>query len=203
MGTRGGRDPIIYSYLQKFQEDPTSRVFAPLAEAYRKTGMIDEAISIAREGLKVHPDFVSGKVALARALFDKKSYADVVEVLKSVVLDVPDNLIAQRLFADSQLQLGNLADALGAFKMLLYFNPMDEEIAQAVRELETRAYDEGVLLLRTDPKPEEVTGFRVVTTQEAVDNDPVLRRESREKRLQFLLDTLRRTERYRLRARAT
>ena len=56
--------PMIYDYLKKYQEDPTSRVFAPLAEAYRKAGLIDEAIEIAREGLRVHPNFVGGRVAL-------------------------------------------------------------------------------------------------------------------------------------------
>ena len=42
-------NPLIFSYLKKFQEDPASRVFAPLAEAYRKAGLVDEAIDIARE----------------------------------------------------------------------------------------------------------------------------------------------------------
>lgn len=191
-------DPIIYTYLKKFQEDPTSRVFAPLAEAYRKAGMIDEAIEIAQEGLRVHPDFIGGKVALARALFDKQDFAQVIEVLKHVVRDVPDNLIAQRLFADSQLRLGNLAEALSAYKMLLYFNPMDEEMGQAVRDLEAKAYDEGVLLLRTDPKPTEAAGFRVVSAQEAIENDPVLRKVNREKKAQFLLDAMRKIERYRM-----
>ena len=57
--------PIIYEYLKKYQEDPSSRVFAPLAESYRKAGLADEAIEIAREGLRVHPNFVGGRVALA------------------------------------------------------------------------------------------------------------------------------------------
>ena len=64
-------NPQIYHYLRRYQEDPRSRVFAPLAEAYRKAGLLDEAIEIARDGVRVHPHFVGGKVALARALFDK------------------------------------------------------------------------------------------------------------------------------------
>src|SRR3954470_6886467 len=98
--------PLIYNYLKKYQEDPNSRVFAPLAEAYRKAGLIDEAIEIAREGLRVHPGFVGGRVALARALFDKKSYEEVVKELTPVVRDVPDNLVAQRLLAESCLMQG-------------------------------------------------------------------------------------------------
>src|SRR3954451_675653 len=102
--------PLIYGYLKKYQDDPTSRVFAPLAEAYRKAGLIDEAIDIAREGLKNHPGFVGGRVALARALFEKKEYEQVIEEVKQVVQDVPDNLVAQKLLAESCLMLGQVAE---------------------------------------------------------------------------------------------
>src|SRR3954463_11393280 len=113
-----GYTPLIYGYLKKFQDDPTSRIFAPLAEAYRKAGLVDEAIEIAREGLRVHPGFVGGRVALAPAPFDKTHYAEVVRELTAVVRDVPDNLVAQRLLAESCLMQGLVAEALGAYKML-------------------------------------------------------------------------------------
>ena len=45
-------DPNLEKYLKEYQENPRSRVFAPLAEAYRKSGLIDEAIDICREGLE-------------------------------------------------------------------------------------------------------------------------------------------------------
>src|ERR1700753_1887856 len=96
----GKYSPVIYEYLRKYQEDPTSRVFAPLAEAYRKSGLLDEAVEIAREGLRVHPNFIGGRVALARALFDKKRFDEVVTELTPIVRDAPDNLVAQRVFAE-------------------------------------------------------------------------------------------------------
>src|SRR6185312_9547163 len=94
---------LIYHYLKKYQDDPSSRVFAPLAEAYRKAGLINEAIEVARDGLRIHPRFMGGRVALARALFDKRCYQEVVDELNTVVQDIPDNLVAQRLLADSNL----------------------------------------------------------------------------------------------------
>src|ERR1700687_1759868 len=106
--------PQIYEYLRRYQEDPTSRVFAPLAEAYRKSGLVDEAIEIAREGLQVHSRFIGGKVVLARALFDKKPFDDVILELGKVVEDVPDNLVAQRLIAESYLMQGRVSEALSA-----------------------------------------------------------------------------------------
>lgn len=191
--------PLIYSYLRKWQEDPTSRVFAPLAEAYRKGGLIDEAIDIAREGLRVHPTFVGGRVALARALFDRKQYEEVISELAMIVQDVPDNLIAQRLLAESNLMLGNVAEALTAYKMLLYFHPEDVDTAKIVRELEARAYEKGALVLRTDPKPEVAEGFDVKPVRGALESDPAIQRERWIRRVEVLQDLLQRVERYKAR----
>lgn len=204
--------PQIYHYLKKYQDDPTSRVFAPLAEAYRKAGLPDEAIEICREGLRVHPTFVGGRVALARALFDRKRYEEVVDELKPVIEDVPDNLVGQRLLAESNLMLGRVAEALAAYKMLLYFNPNDQETAEIVWELEGDAYQKGALVLRSDvaeqpvaAKPadnpeesEDLGGFNIRPVQSAIEDDPEARRALWRRRINLLQGLLQRVERYRL-----
>lgn len=145
-------NPQIYYYLKKYQDDPASRVFAPLAESYRKAGLIDEAVEIAREGVRNHPNFVGGRVALARALFDRKSYMEVVHELESVVRDVPDNVIAQRLVADSFIMLNQPGSALTHLKMLLYLAPEDDELAKLVEQIETEQYTTGSQVLQNEPR---------------------------------------------------
>lgn len=190
--------PLLYQYLRKFQEDPTSRIFAPLAELYRKAGLIDEAIEIAKEGLRIHPNFTGGRVALARALFDKQLYDDVVRELTHVIRDSPDNLVAQRLFAESSLMLGRVSDALGGYKMLLYFSPSDGEAARLVQELESQAYEKGTLLLTQDT-PEH---FNVQTAQDAIESDPEFRHNRWVKQVEILQNMLLRIERYKVRERS-
>lgn len=126
-----------------YQDDPTSKIFAPLAEAYRKIGLVDQAIEICLEGLAHHPDFVGGKVALARSYFEKKQFIKVREVLQPMIDAIPDNLVAQRLLADANFSLGFTQEALSSYKMLLYFNPSDREVAEMVQELETQGYVKG------------------------------------------------------------
>lgn len=188
--------PIIFDYLKKYQEDPTSRVFAPLAEAYRKSGLVSEAIEIAREGLRVHPNFVGGRVALARALFDQKSYGEVIDELTPVIREVPDNLVAQRLVAESSLMLGRTTEALGAYKMLLYFNPQDSETAKIVSELEAQAYSHGALVLRTDPVKQKGQ-FDIQPANQALGSDEKTNRARDVKRIQVLQSLLLKVERYR------
>jgi tetratricopeptide (TPR) repeat protein len=190
--------PALYSYLKRYQEDPKSRVFAPLAEAYRKAGLVEEAIEIAREGLRNHPNFIGGRVALARALFDRKSYDEVIDELAPVIQDAPDNLAAQRLLAESFLIRGRVAEALGCYKMVLYYAPQDSEVARIVEELEIQAYEQGALVLRTDPpQTPAVDAFEEKPAAEAVQGDPGLRRQSWARRVELLQTMLQRVERYR------
>jgi tetratricopeptide (TPR) repeat protein len=194
--------PILYEYLKRYQEDPTSRVFAPLAEAYRKAGMIEEAIEIAREGLRVHPNFLGGKVALARALFDHEEYCEVLSLMQDVVREAPDNLVAQRLLAESALLLGLQNEALQAYKMLLYYQPQDAEVGKIVEEIEEQAYQQGGLLLRTDPRvlpsPEEdVSHFQVSEAREAMEQDAAIRAAKRLDRLERVVELLVRVRTYR------
>lgn len=184
------KNPLIYTYLKKFQEDPKSRVFAPLAEAYRKAGMVDEAILIAREGLIHHPHFIGGKVALARALFDQKRFGEVIDTLTDVIREAPDNIVAQRLYAESCLTEGKMAQALDAYKMLLYLNPKDTEVARLIKEIEPQAYDQGNLVLQAD--------YHVKTAHSAIDDNPATKRSEWVRRIEKLQDMLKHVERYRV-----
>jgi|GEM_PF-684098 len=188
--------PEIYHYLKRYQSDPNSRVFAPLAEAYRKAGLLDDAIEICRDGLRLHPHFIGGRVAMARALFDKKEFAEVVKELEPVVLDAPDNLVAQKLLAESYLILGRLAQALAAYKVLLFFMPQDEEVAKMVQEIESKAYEEGALVLQKDPIP--LKSFSVKGAADAISSDPAVRKKEWMKKVERLQGMLLRVQRFRL-----
>lgn len=115
-------------------------------------------------------------MALSRALFDKGDFENTAKELEPVVLDAPDNLIAQKLLAESYLILGRLTESLAAYKVLLFFMPKDEEIAKLVHELEAKAYEEGALVLQNDPTP--LRDFTIQSAESAISKDPgVLKRE--------------------------
>ncbi len=158
--------PLLLKYLKIFQEDPTSKVFALLAECYRKIGQADQAIDICNEGLSANPDFIGGKVALARALYDKKMYLEVRELILPIIDQIPDNLVAQRLLADTSLMLGHFKDALNANRMILYFNPDDKEAYEIIHEIESDMAEKGGLL--KIKRPEKVS--RLIKLQRLLTN---------------------------------
>lgn len=128
--------PHFREQLQRFREDPASRVFAPLAEGYRRMGRVDEAIKICQEGLQHHPDFHSGRVALAKCFVDKKQFVEARQELDKVVQAAPENLLAQRLLGDTCLLLNQPTEALHCFKMALLLAPQDVQLTAKVHELE-------------------------------------------------------------------
>ena len=52
--------------------DPSPRIFAPLAEAYRLSGRLDKALETARRGIEAHPDHVGIRIVLARTIVDSQ-----------------------------------------------------------------------------------------------------------------------------------
>lgn len=117
----------IQKYLDILSKDPKSRVFAPLAEAYRKAGLLDDAIETAREGLKSHPSYVGGRVALGRALLEKGQHAEALEEFSQVVQSAPDNLMAHKLLGRIHVHLDHPGEAEKAFRMVLLLDSRDEE----------------------------------------------------------------------------
>ena len=137
----GASSAEIGKYLDILAKDPNSRVFAPLAEAYRKAGLFDDAVEIALEGLKVHPNYLGGRVALGRAYFEKKQFAEAAAELEKVVKSAPDNIIAHKVLGQIAYSQHDLRGAEKAFKMVLVLDPRDQEAKQFIVEKEWWAVD--------------------------------------------------------------
>ncbi|HEY6000363.1 MAG TPA: tetratricopeptide repeat protein [bacterium] len=134
-GAAGAASAEIGKYLEILAKDPNSRVFAPLAEAYRKAGLLDDAIETAREGLNVHPNYLGGRVALGRALFEKKSFGEAAEEMRKVVKAAADNIIAHKVLGQIALAQGALPDAAKAFRMVVLLDPHDQEAKKALADI--------------------------------------------------------------------
>lgn len=131
--------PLIQKYLKALEENPRSRVFAPLAESYRRLGMLDRAIEILKDGMRYHPNYVAGYLSLAACYFDLGQFQLCYATLRPFVPNSRDNLRLQRLFAESCEKVGHEFEALETYKFLLFLNPKDKQAAMKVAHLESEA----------------------------------------------------------------
>ena len=128
--------PILLRYLSQFEANPNSQVFAPLAEAYRKLGMYQEAIDLLREGIAKHPTYPLGYLGLASCYYDKEQFNLAYQTLRPLITEHRENIRMQRLFARTCEKLDKRDEALDTYKHLLFFNPKESSLAKKVSELE-------------------------------------------------------------------
>jgi len=142
--SEGSLSPIIVKYEKLLEDDPRSRSFAPLAEAYRQVGLIDKAFDVLKKGLRYNPDYLLGYLTLALCYFDKKEYGLAYTTLKPLISQNRDNLKLQKVFAECAKKTNNLEEALDSYKYLLFLNPKDRDIANQVSLLEEELHEEAV-----------------------------------------------------------
>lgn len=137
---------INYEFIEKYQkifeQDPQSKVFAPLGEAYRKMGLLDEALQVLKKGVRFHPHFASGRVALAKVQIELKTFEEAIENLQRACELSPENILAHRLLAECYVHLKKPKEALKSFKMVLFLNPNDAQAQSHVKKLESLTADE-------------------------------------------------------------
>jgi hypothetical protein len=118
---------------------PEGRVFAHLAEAYRKSGNLVRAQEVLQTGLLRHPDYASAHVVLGRVLRDAGEAERAMASFQRVLELDPGNLVALRSLGELASQLGWTRQAILYFRELLILEPASEGVAEWVEQLEADA----------------------------------------------------------------
>lgn len=130
------RSSLLTKYTLLYEKKPKSRVFAPLAETYRKLGMLDESFRILKEGIRNHPSYTLGYIVLANCYYDIQNFEMAYNTIRPFVSKNLENITLQKLFAKTCINLGYLEEALETFKYLLLLNPKDTYVADQIKLLE-------------------------------------------------------------------
>lgn len=123
----------------RWRENPKGRNFAPLADAYRKAGLIDNALILLENGLKLHPDYVSAHIVHARCLIDKKDDAGAQDVFRKVLALDGENIIALRVLAEIAERNSRFEEAAEWLARLLNADPMNGDAAEALARVKGKA----------------------------------------------------------------
>jgi tetratricopeptide (TPR) repeat protein len=119
-------------------KDPHSKAFLPLAEAYCKVGMWEEAVSVLEHGLKHYPGFITAMVVLGRAYDQLKRPTMARAVLEGAIKLSPDNLRAHRTLIKIYTAQGLTQEALKSCRVILSLHPRDEEAMSIQGSLEAQ-----------------------------------------------------------------
>lgn len=175
------KEPIIRTHnreiddlFERYRRAPGSHVFAPLADAYRKLGLVEEALDICARGLSANPRYASGYVVQGKCQYDGGRADRAEESFKKVLELDPQNLVALRYLGIIRAACGDAEGARVHFEHILVLDPDDKEIRQrleAVREstpLSDRLVDEIEKVLQPEKAPNaEPTKVRSVEPAKA------------------------------------
>ena len=131
-------DTRIDELRRRLERDPGSRLFAQLAEEYRKAGNHADAIRVVRTGLAQHPSYPSARLTLGRALLDSGDAAGARVELETALKEAPDNILASRFLGQALEKLGELAPAILQLQRTLKLAPGDRQLESQIAALETR-----------------------------------------------------------------
>lgn len=160
-------NPRIIELRRRVQADPASLAFAQLAEECRRAGETDEAVGVCRAGLAHHPDNVTGRLTLGRALVELGRLDEAFTELTQVLDVVPGNLPAIRALAEIYQRRGLMSEALVHYRRALELAQHDSELEQTVATMKSS-------LEPAAAPPAEEAGQDPVTIEELFDFDSLL-----------------------------
>ena len=121
---------------EKVEKDPNSKLFVPLAEEYKKEGMLDEAIQVLLTGIERQPGYMSARVSLGKIYLEKGMVNEARSEFENVIGSIPDNLYAHKKLAEIYRDSGEKELAVKSYRTILRLNSMDEDALSCLHELE-------------------------------------------------------------------
>jgi tetratricopeptide (TPR) repeat protein len=155
----------IVELRRRVQADPASIAFAQLAEECRRAGDNDQAVSVCRAGLAHHPDYLSARVTLGRALTELGRLDEAHTELAIVLDTAPDNLAANRAMAEIFQQRAQMPEALAYYKKALQLAQHDPDLEHAVERIENVVAPPPEKVAATPTSIEELFDFDTLLAQ--------------------------------------
>ncbi|MCX7994910.1 MAG: tetratricopeptide repeat protein [candidate division WOR-3 bacterium] len=115
--------------------DSKALILATLADVYLTSGMIDEAISILKDGLSRNPNYTLGKIILGRAYYLKGDIEEALKILEEIYEQAKESESENLYLGHIHKRLGNYEKAIQFYEATLRINPENKEARQELELL--------------------------------------------------------------------
>ncbi len=151
--------------------DSKALIFATLADVYLSSGMVDEAISILKDGLSRNPNYTLGKIILGRAYYMKGNVDEALKTLEALYPEAKDSENANLYLARCHKRIGDLDKAAQFYEIVLKVNPQNKDARQ---ELDSIASKPAVVPAKAEEPVIETTNLPPTIKEAAVVAVPIM-----------------------------
>ena len=128
----------IEKLQRRYDENPQALAFAPLAEAYRKTGDVPRALEVLTAGLQIHPDYIPASIVLGRCRLDQQDDPGAERAFSHVLALDPENVIALKALADIAERGERMDQAEHWLTLLLAVDRSNDEAREQLERVTAR-----------------------------------------------------------------
>jgi len=114
------------------------REYIKKAEELESQGKIDEAIEVLKECREVYPEFLVGRLFLARLLYSKGNITEAFSEADFIIQRTPDSLGALNLLAQIYMDRGELLKAKDTLLKIKFLSPFNEEVNEKIQLVEEK-----------------------------------------------------------------
>jgi tetratricopeptide (TPR) repeat protein len=139
--------------FDRYRAAPESHVFAPVADACRKAGMLEEALEICARGVGLHPRYASGYVVQGKCLYAAGRAGDAQAAFDRVLELDPKNLVALKYLGILHAERGDNVRAREYFEHILALDPDDREIRSRIEDVDIAGTHVPQASVRADTLP--------------------------------------------------
>ena len=125
------------SKLEKIcAKNPTSILFARLAEGYLQKDQVKRAFEICRQGLRYRPSYVAGHLVMGKCHLVSERFEEARAEFQKVLQLDPDHVAAFWHLGQIDLKMGWDDLALQNFECAFVLDPFNQELADQIRSLQ-------------------------------------------------------------------
>ncbi len=118
-------------------KNPTSSLFARLADAYLQSGDVDRAIEVCEQGLRYRPSYVSGHVVLGKSRFSARKFEEARRAFNKVLHLDPQHAVAIWYLGRIDREMGWDDLALRNFQKAQDLDPLSKSLQMGIDEVLT------------------------------------------------------------------
>lgn len=131
-------DQRISKCKKILSKDSESLIFAALSEAYRRRGELNMATKICTEGLRIHPDYGSAHLVMAKINMDKRLFAEAEKELFLAIKADGQTRANELLLSEILIKKGRFKEATGLLEKLFATDPENPQVKRLLEEIEGR-----------------------------------------------------------------